>query len=299
MTMSWRLAPGLQWTLDRPYVLGIVNVTPDSFANDQPLLDPRAAAAVVQQMVDEGAHAVDIGGESTRPGAVPVPPDEELRRVLPLVRTVRALAGPAGRIPITIDTTKAAVARAALDAGATAINDVSAGETDPGMLPLAGSAGCGIVLMHRLTTPQRDSYSDRYTTPPPMADVVTTVSDALHARMRAAREAGIARDAVLVDPGLGFGKSVEQNLELLQRSPELSRRLDRPVLSALSRKSFVGRAGLGRDSLPAERLEATLALSVLHLAAGARVFRVHDVQAHRRALDAAWATLRPTAGSAG
>ncbi len=194
-------------------------------------------------------------------------------------------------LPITVDTTLAPVARAALDAGADAINDVAAATEDDAMLALAADRACALILMHRLAPPAADRFSDAYDAPPAYpGGVVETVRGFLDARVRAAVRAGVPRSGIVIDPGLGFGKTVGQNLELIRRTGDLAP-LGRPVLSALSRKSFVGRVGLGRDSTPAERLPATLALSVLHLQAGARLFRVHDVAEHRQALDAAWAGL--------
>jgi dihydropteroate synthase len=269
--------------------LAILNITPDSFADGGRLPTPAHAADAARRAADHGADALDLGAESTRPGAARVPPDEQIRRLIPAIEAIRA----AGiDLPMTVDTTLAPVARAALDAGADAINDVAAGSEDDAMLALAAERACAIVLMHRLAPPTADRYSDRYDTPPAYpAGVVPAVRAFLAERAAAARAAGVPADRILLDPGLGFGKSVEQNLELLNATPDLLA-LGHPVLSALSRKSFVGRLGLARDSDPAERLPATLALSVLHLHAGARVFRVHDVAEHRQALDAAWAALR-------
>jgi dihydropteroate synthase len=266
--------------------LAILNITPDSFADGGRLPTPAHAADAARRAADEGADALDLGAESTRPGTARVPADEQIRRLIPAIAAVRA----AGiDLPMTVDTTRAAVARAALDAGADAINDVAAGAEDDAMLALAAERACAIVLMHRLAPPAADRYSDRYDAPPAYpGGVVPAVRAFLAERAGAARAAGVPADRVLLDPGLGFGKSVEQNLELLRATPDLLA-LGHPVLSALSRKSFVGRLGLGRDSDPSERLPATLALSVLHLHAGARVFRVHDVAEHRQALDAAWA----------
>ncbi|HEX2837026.1 MAG TPA: dihydropteroate synthase [Phycisphaerales bacterium] len=291
-TTTWQLHAQRSLPLDAPRLLAIINATPDSFAHTSA---PRPTDAIdaALRAIDEGADALDIGGESTRPGAHAVPADEETRRVLPVIHAVRALQGSRAHTPITIDTTKASVARAALDAGADAINDISAGTADPAMLPLAAARGVGIILMHRVATPQADSYSDRYAKPPLAGTVTAQVAAALAQRVHAAIEAGIPRERIVIDPGLGFGKTVEQNLELIRATPDLLRATNLPILSALSRKSFVGRTGLGRDSEPAERLPATLALSALHLSLGARLFRVHDVAAHRQALAAAWAILQP------
>ena len=284
----WRLNDARAVQLDRPRLLAILNLTPDSFADGGRLPTPAHAADAARRARDEGADALDMGAESTRPGAARVPPDEQIRRLIPAVEAVRAAGVD---LPITADTTLSSVARTALDAGADAINDVAAGTEDDAMLALAAERRCGIILMHRLARPTADRYSDRYDAPPAYpGGVVPAVRSFLEARAAAALAAGVPADRVVLDPGLGFGKSVEQNLELIRATPDLLA-LGRPVLSALSRKSFVGRAGLDRDSDPGERLPATLALSVLHLKAGARLFRVHDVAEHRQALDAAWRLL--------
>ncbi len=282
----WRINHARAVHLDRPRLLAILNITPDSFADGGRLPTPAHAADAARHAADHGADALDLGAESTRPGAARVPADEQIRRLIPAIESIRA----AGiDLPITVDTTLAPVARAALDAGADAINDVAAGAEDDAMLALATERACAIILMHRLAPPTADRYSDRYQSPPEYPHgVVPTVRAFLAERAAAARAAGIPTDRIMLDPGLGFGKSVAQNLELLHATPDLLA-LGHPVLSALSRKSFVGRLGLGRDSDPAERLPATLALSVLHLHAGARLFRVHDIPEHRQALDAAWA----------
>jgi len=193
---------------------------------------------------------------------------------------------------ISVDTTRAPVARAALDAGADAVNDVSGATEDDAMLALCASRRAGLILMHRLTTPDRDSYSDEYEREPDYGDVIEAVRAHLADRAAAAVAAGLARDSILLDPGLGFGKGVADNLELVRRTGVFTR-LGFGVLSGISRKSFVGRvsAPQGEDLVPADRLPGSLALSVLHLAAGARVFRVHDVPEHARALRAAWSVL--------
>jgi dihydropteroate synthase len=313
MTQRWALGNGREVVLDRPRLLGVLNTTPDSF-HAASRVDAGRALDAARAMVGAGADALDVGGESTRPGAPPVPEDEQIARVVPVVRALRAAEAPLRHVPVSIDTTRVPVARAALDAGADAINDVSGASDDPGMLALAASSGAGLVLMHRLRPPAADVFSDRYSVPPeygPVAvagaagesggesgGVVAHVRAFLAARLRAALDAGVAPERILLDPGLGFGKSVEQNLDLLRATPELLA-LGRPVLSALSRKSFVGRVGLARDSDPAERLPATLALSLLHLHAGARLFRVHDVAEHAQALRAAWACLSAPGGPQG
>jgi len=286
---AWRVSGARTLRLDRPRLLAILNVTPDSFADGGRLPTPAHAADAARRAVDEGADAIDLGAESTRPGAARVEEREQVRRAAPAIEEIRA-AGIA--VPISIDTTRAAVARAALDAGADAINDVSGGTDDPGLPALAAERRAGLVLMHRATVPERDRYSDRYSaTPEYPGGVVAAVLAALRDARDRAHAAGVAHDALVLDPGLGFGKSVEQCLELIRATPDLGA-LGAPVLSALSRKSFVGRVSLGRDSDPGERLAGTLALSVLHHRAGARLFRVHDVAPHREALDAAAALGR-------
>lgn len=284
----WRLSTTRAVHLDRPRLFTILNITPDSFSDGGLLPTPAYAADAARRAADEGADGLDIGAESTRPGADRVPADEQTRRLTPAIRAIRD----AGiHLPITVDTTRAATARAALDAGADAINDVSGATEDDAMLALAAERSCGLILMHRLAPPDLDRFSDAYDAPPDYpGGVAESVASFLDTRLRAAARAGLPADRTLLDPGLGFGKSVRQCLDLIDQTDRLLA-LGRPVMSALSRKSFVGRAGLGRDSTPDERLPATLALSALHLRAGARVFRVHDTAPHRQSLDAAWALL--------
>jgi dihydropteroate synthase len=265
--------------------MGIVNVTPDSFSDGGRLATPESAAEFAARLALEGAAVLDVGGESTRPGSLRVDASEQIRRVVPAIRAIRA------RLPfvaISIDTTLAPVARAALDAGADSINDVSGATEDPSILALAAERRAGLVLMHRLRPPGEDSYSDRYPTPPSYTDVVLEVRDLLRRQSDRALHSGVARESIILDPGLGFGKSVEHNAQLIRRTPELLS-LGFPILSGLSRKSFVGRLGLGRDSTPDERLPATLAASLEHQRRGARLFRVHDVAAHASAFRAAGA----------
>lgn len=287
----WRLAHGRTVSLDRPRVLAIINVTPDSFYDGGRFDSPDIAVMAAVRAAEHGADMFDIGGESTRPGAARISADEQARRVIPVIRAIRALPGEASTIPISVDTTRADVAAEAIDAGANAINDVSAGREDPAMLDLAARRGAGLILMHRLAPPDEDSYSDRYAKPPRYTDVVADVREFLAERAHAAVGAGSSRQAVALDPGLGFGKTVEQNLELLRRTGEIAT-LGFPIVSGLSRKSFVGRASApSRDTHPSERLSGTLSLSVLHLVAGARLFRVHDVGEHVEALGAAWRSM--------
>lgn len=274
--------------MDRPLCIGILNITPDSFADGGEYNTIGGACDRAQSMIDQGADALDIGGESTRPGAGRIHVDEQIRRVVPIIESIRKKGI---TVPITIDTTRASVAIAALDAGADAINDVSGATEDESMLTLASQRRCGLILMHRVVSPEHDQYSDQYTQPPVDCDIVDEVEHALKASAQRAIDAGVDPRVILIDPGLGFGKSVEQNLKLIHQTGRLVA-LGYPVLSALSRKSFVGRVSLGRDSDPSERLWGTIALSILHLNAGARYFRVHDVGPHRQALDAAWSILK-------
>lgn len=278
--------------------MGILNVTPDSFSDGGAYATPRGAADAALRMIAEGASAIDVGGESTRPGSQPVEPREQIARVVPVIEQIRRSDD---RTILSVDTTSAEVAEAALDAGADAINDVSAGADDPRMLPLASARGAGLILMHRLVAPARDRFSHQHAVPPSYdhpQGVVGVVREHLADRLAAAIRAGVASDRIVIDPGLGFGKSVEQNLELIRATPELLA-LGAPVLSACSRKSFVGKllVGPGDDPPPpSQRLNATLALSVLHLNLGTMIFRVHDVRPHAEALMAAWRAMRTHRG---
>ena len=257
--------------------MGVVNVTPDSFSDGGEWLDSAAAIVHGRALVAQGAQILDIGGESTRPGAEPVSEAEELRRVVPV------LDGLAGADPrLSIDTSKAAVAAAALRAGATIVNDVTALRGDPAMAALLAQHDCEVCLMHMLGEPRTMQRDPRY------ADVVADVKAFLSERLAFAVAQGIAEERVWLDPGIGFGKTLEHNLELLRRLHELVA-LGRPLVVGTSRKSFLGTM-TGRG--PHERVPATIATNVLALAAGARVFRVHDVAEARDALLVAAATLR-------
>ncbi|MBL4808787.1 MAG: dihydropteroate synthase [Phycisphaerales bacterium] len=283
----WKISNTRAIDLDRPCVVCILNATPDSFADGGEHNSVRSAVDRVRQAIDQGADMVDIGGESTRPGALRVDDGEQIRRVVPIIEAIR---GAGLDIPISIDTTRSGVARVALGAGADVMNDVSGMTEDLGMFGLAADVGCGVVLMHRLRSSELDSYSDRYEDEPEYGDVVDEVCGVLGRQRDAAVEAGVLMDRIVLDPGLGFGKSVEDNLALIDRTGEIVG-LGCLVMSGLSRKSFVGRAVLGRDSEPGERVDASVGLSLTHLRAGARVFRVHDVLEHRLALDRVWGEL--------
>jgi dihydropteroate synthase len=194
---SWRIVGGQFIALDRPRIIGILNVTPDSFSDGGLHADPRAATDAAVRMIDEGAAVIDVGGESTRPGAQRVDADEQVRRTAPVIESILRARPDA---VVSIDTTLAAVARTALDAGAAIINDVSAGADDPAILPLAGERGCGLILMHRRLRPEADSYSGRYASPPVYEDVVASVAAFLSERASAAIAAGVDSSAVVVDP---------------------------------------------------------------------------------------------------
>lgn len=294
---TWTLAPTRPLALDRPRIMAVFNMTPDSFSDGGRYPSIRVVSEAAAQAVADGADILDIGGESTRPGASRVPAEEQIRRVVPAIAAIRALTGPASTIPITIDTTLSAVARAALDAGADAINDVSAATEDPAMLDLAAERRCGLILMHRLLPPDRDSYSDRYTAPPEYRDLVGDVRRYLLERAQAAMARGVARSSIVLDPGLGFGKTVEQNLELVRRTRDLAE-LGFPILSGASRKSFVGRTASSEPLPPQDRLGPSIAFSVAHYLTGASIFRVHDVAEQTRALRAI-AALHPRDPRAG
>ena len=259
-------------------IMGVVNVTPDSFSDGGAFSDADAAVAHGLRLGFEGADLLDIGGESTRPGAAAVTAAEELHRVLPVIAGIHA-ADPS--IRISVDTSKAAVAAAALDAGATYVNDVTALRGDPDMAALVAERGADVCLMHMRGTPRTMQAEAVYD------DVVEDVKAFLHERIEAAVAAGVAADRIEVDPGIGFAKTIDHNLALLQDLDRLTS-LGRPIVLGTSRKSFLGRI-TGRET--AERMPATLATVVMGLERGAEVFRVHDVAPARDALEVAAATL--------
>jgi len=251
-------------------------VTPDSFSDGGLYLDPEAAVAHGRELAEEGAEVLDVGGESTRPGAEAVSVEEELRRVVPVVEGLRELEA-----RVSVDTSKVRVAAAALDAGAEIVNDVTALRGDPEMAALCAERGCGVVLMHMLGTPRTMQDDPHY------GDVVAEVKAFLAERLEAAVAAGIPEEGIWLDPGIGFGKTLDHNTELLRRLGEL-RELGRPLVVGTSRKSFIGRL----DGAPAsERLGGTIASSLLAAANGVEVLRVHDVAAVRQALAVAKAIL--------
>jgi len=247
-------------------------MTPDSFSDGGLFLDPDVAIEHGLTLAREGASVLDIGGESTRPGAEPVDADEELRRALPVVRALVAESG----VPVSIDTTKAVVARAALDAGAAIVNDVSGGTADPEMLGVVAAANAAFVAMHMRGTPRTMQTEARYD------DVVGEVGDVLRARVLAAMAAGVNERAIFADPGIGFAKNIEHNVALLRSLPDLAARAGVPLLVGTSRKSFLGRI-LG--AIDVDRDDATLATTVLSFVRGAAMVRVHDVDGARRAVE--------------
>lgn len=281
----WPIGPDRVLSLDPFSIMGVVNMTPDSFSDGGQFASAEEAADHAIGLVEQGATIIDVGGESTRPGAARVPAAEQIRRVAPVIARIRARSG----VAISVDTTLAEVAEAALEAGADAVNDVSAGGEDARMFPLVARRGAGLVLMHRLLPPGEDSYSDQYQRAPEYGDVVRDVASYLLSRAEMAMAAGVARESIAVDPGLGFGKSVAQNFELLARTSELAA-LGFPVLVGASRKSFLG-AVSGRSD-PEQRIVGSVVAAVAAYGGGARIVRAHDVGAHREALLVAHAVLK-------
>ncbi len=296
---AWRTG-SREIVLDRPLVAGILNVTPDSFSDGGNFFSSGTAVEHAERMIREGADIIDVGGESTRPGATVVMADEEMRRSVPVVAAIRR------KFPdvfISIDTTKASVAAAALDAGADVVNDVSAMRLDPAMADVVRKSGCGVVLMH-----SRGGVEDMasYTHANYEGDAVATIIRELADRAEAAKHSGIEHDQIVLDPGFGFSKRSGHSMGLLAR---LERLVDigYPVMAGLSRKRFVTDAMLGMSpdgkeppgaaALPVEDRDAgTVALNVVAFMRGARIFRVHNVLLNRRALDAAASLFRSTGG---
>jgi dihydropteroate synthase len=254
----------------RTALMGILNVTPDSFSDGGRYLDPAKAVAYGVELADEGVDIIDIGGESTRPGARPVSAEEEIERVIPVLRGLRRNVS----IPLSIDTYKADVARAALDEGADVVNDISALRFDPAMGPLVATEKVPVVLMHMQGTPQTMQGRPYY------RDVLEEVKGFLSSRIRFALEVGIGPEQIIIDPGIGFGKNLNHNLTLLRGLSTLSS-LGQPILVGPSRKTFIGKIlGLG----PEDRLEGSLAAAVAAVLDGANMIRLHDVREARRAI---------------
>lgn len=262
-------------SLARPLIMGVINVTPDSFSDGGLYLSTAAAVAHARQLIAEGADLLDVGGESTRPGAAPVPLEEERRRVMPVLEAL-ADAG----VPLSVDTQKPELMREAVAAGAAMVNDVNGFEA-PGALQAVAGSDCAICIMHKQGNPQTMQQAPQY------ADVVVEVRDYLQQRIAAAEQAGIARDRMVVDPGFGFGKALDHNLELLRRLDAVAA-LQVPVLAGLSRKSMIGKL-TGRDA--GDRVAGSVAAALLAVQRGAAIVRVHDVAATRDAL-AVWQAVR-------
>ncbi len=274
----WRCGSHVISLGGRTLVMGIVNVTPDSFSDGGSYANVDDAVKHAIQMVADGAELVDVGGESTRPGSDVVAPEEEIHRVLPVIRRI---VDELPDLPVSVDTRKPAVARAALEGGAAIVNDVSAG-ADPAMFGVVGEAGAGMVLMHMKGEPKTMQDDPRYD------DVVAEVSGFLEQRVAAAVAAGVDPDGICIDPGIGFGKTLAHNVRLL-RELDLICAIGPPVVVGTSRKRFIG-AITGREE--SDRVAGTLATSVMALEKGAAIFRVHDVRDNRDALDVAAAIMR-------
>lgn len=259
--------------------MGVLNVTPDSFSDCGRYATHDAAVAHAREMIDAGADLIDVGGESTRPGAPPVPPATQIERVVPVIERIAALP-----VVISIDTTKAAVAEAAIAAGAAMVNDISAGRDDSALLPLVAQLGAPLVLMHMLGTPQTMQDDPRY------VDVMREVIDFLRIRLAQARAAGVHPGRVLLDPGIGFGKTMAHNLELLRRQGELLA-LGRPIVIGTSRKGFIGK--ITGEPEPAKRLFGTAASVAWSVAQGASIVRVHDVRPMKQVVEMIRAITSP------
>lgn len=262
----------------RTHLMGVLNVTPDSFSDGGRFLEPKSAIKQALLMAEEGADIIDVGGESTRPGADEVSVEEESRRVLPIIEELAKKID----LPLSIDTYKSEVARRALDAGAAMINDISALRFDPGMRKVAKDYDVPVVLMHIKGTPKNMQKNPSY------SNVIEEISDYLKESVEMAKEAGIDEDKIIIDPGIGFGKRVKDNLEIVKNLRELTS-LGKPILIGLSRKSFIGKI----LDLPLEdRLEGSLAALAVAIINGANILRVHDVKQSRRAARIADAILK-------
>jgi dihydropteroate synthase len=264
-------------SLESPILVGILNATPDSFSDGGKFLEVEVAGQHALEMVEAGASIIDVGGESTRPGATRVDEEEQIARVVPVIQ---AILNKCNTI-ISIDTTRLSVARAAIDVGATIINDVSAGIEDPEILSLAASEGVGVVLMHRRLPPELDSYSDQYVVDPTSPNITQEVCSWLMERVSVAESCGVNPNSIAIDPGLGFGKSVEQNLHLVEHVEHLVM-TGYPVYIGASRKSFIGSTTGLID--PASRDEASAVMAEDMASHGAQIFRVHNVRQHVRLL---------------
>lgn len=268
-----------EFSFPRPaLVMGIVNVTPDSFSDGGHFFEPQAAADHALRLAEEGADLIDIGGESSRPRAVPVGEQEELRRVMPVLERLKGRL----KVPISIDTVKPGVAREALRAGASIINDIGANRTDPAMWRLAAESGSGYICVHMQGTPQTMQLNPCYT------DVVGEVESFFFQHLEQLRNCGVGQEQIILDPGIGFGKTLENNLELLAAVKRFGR-LERPLLLGVSRKSFLSKLPGARPGAP---LAGALACACLAVEAGASIIRAHEVAETAQALGAAQAVLR-------
>ena len=263
--------------------MGVLNVTPDSFYDGGRYVVADALKRRIETMVAEGVDLIDVGGESSRPGSHPVGIEEELNRVIPAIEMIVSSFA----VPVSVDTTKARVATEAVAAGAEFVNDISGLQFDPQMASAVAFSGAGLFLMHTRGRPDAMQNDTKY------QDVMAEIIDYLDTAMNQAQTAGVELTKIAVDPGIGFGKSVDGNLEVLRRLPELGR-LGRPILLGTSRKSFIGK--LLQEDDPEQRLAGSLATVALGVAAGARIFRVHDVRSTRQAADIAWAIVDTKSG---
>jgi len=266
--LEWKIGRRSLRYAERTLVMGILNVTPDSFSDGGQFLSPDRALAHAEQMIAEGADLIDVGGESTRPGSEFVSEQQEIDRVVPVIERLSSNAS----IPISIDTTKSSVARAALQAGAEIVNDISGLRFDAAIADEAARTGAGLVLMHSRGTPKDMQQL------PPVADIMTEVVSGLRESIRVANQHRVANENIVIDPGIGFGKTVEQNLELIAKLDELSREFPKfPIMIGTSRKAFIGK--LLNDAPADERLHGTIATVVAAVMNGAHIVRVHDVKA--------------------
>jgi len=275
MQQEWKIGNGRSLPIgQRTLLMGILNVTPDSFSDGGKFFSLAEALAHAEQLISEGADIIDVGGESTRPGdAAIVSADEETRRVVPVISELAKRFD----VPVSVDTTKAAVARASLDAGAAIVNDISALRFEPELADEVANAGAGLVLMHSRGAPGELHGL------PPVADIIDEVTTSLRGSIGIAEQRGVKRESIVIDPGIGFGKSQEQNIELIAKLDQLIAAFpDFPLLIGTSRKSFLGRImadASGTPALPDQRLHATMASTVAAVLKGAHIVRVHDVKA--------------------
>ena len=260
----WRLGPDSVLVLDRPVLMGVLNVTPDSFSDGGKYDSVESALRHSLSLVEAGADILDIGGESTRPGAPPVSPSEEMTRIIPVIEAVHA----ATDTPISVDTTKSSVAREAVRCGATMINDISGLTFDPKIADVAAQYGCALCLMHIQGTPQTMQKAPEY------RDVLDEVTSFLSDAVQRALAAGVEKQRICVDPGIGFGKRLEHNMQLINGIAAITERLHRPVLAGVSRKSFIGHI---TDKPVESRLFGTIGAVAVSILRGAHIVRVHDV----------------------